>query len=52
MNNSDALTSYMAEMADIMQEMHTKMQRVKEMKAEMEASTDKNQGNKSQQYNQ
>jgi hypothetical protein len=36
MNKSDALTSYMAEMADIMQEMAAKMQRVKEIKAEMD----------------
>ena len=36
MNKFDALTSYMAEMADIMQEMHVKMQRVKEIKAEMD----------------
>ena len=36
MNKFDALTSYMAEMADIMQEMHAKMQRVKEIKAEMD----------------
>ena len=36
MNKIDALTSYMAEMADIMQEMHAKMQRVKEIKAEMD----------------
>jgi hypothetical protein len=31
MNQFDALTSYMAEMADIMQEVQQKMQRVKEM---------------------
>ena len=36
MNNFDALSSYMAEMVDIMQEMHAKMQRVKEIKAEMD----------------
>ena len=36
MNKFDALTSYMAEMADIMQEMHVKMQRVKEIKAEVD----------------
>ena len=36
MNKFDALTSYMAEMADIMQEMHVKMQRVKEIKTEMD----------------
>ncbi len=35
MNKSDALSSYMAEMDDIMQEMAAKMQRVKEIKAEM-----------------
>ena len=31
MNKFDALTSYMAEMADIMQEMHAKMQRVMDL---------------------
>ena len=36
MNKFDALSSYMAEMADIMQEMAAKMQRVKEIKAEMD----------------
>ena len=36
MNNSEALSSYMAEMVDIMQEMAAKMQRVKEIKAEMD----------------
>ena len=36
MNKFDALTSYMAEMADIMQEVQQKMQRVKEIKAEMD----------------
>ena len=36
MNKFDALTSYMAEMTDIMQEMHAKMQWVKEIKAEMD----------------
>ena len=36
MNKSDALSSYMAEMVDIMQEMAAKMQRVKEIKAEMD----------------
>ena len=36
MNKFDALTSYMAEMTDIMQEMAAKMQRVKEIKAEMD----------------
>jgi hypothetical protein len=36
MKNSDTPASYMAEMADIMQEMHTKMQRVKKIKAEMD----------------
>ena len=36
MNKIDALTSYMAEIVDIMQEVHQKMQRVKEIKAEME----------------
>ena len=34
MNKSDALSSYMAEMVDIMQEMAAKMQRVKEIKAD------------------
>ena len=36
MNKIDALTSYMAEIVDIMQEVQQKMQRVKEIKAEME----------------
>ena len=36
MNKIDALNSYMAEMVDIMQEMAVKMQRVKEIKAEMD----------------
>jgi len=36
MNKIDALNSYMAEMVDIMQEMAAKMQRVKEIKAEMD----------------
>ena len=36
MNKSDALSSYMAEMVGIMQEMAAKMQRVKEIKAEMD----------------
>ena len=36
MNKFDALSSYMAEMVDIMQEMAVKMQRVKEIKAEMD----------------
>jgi hypothetical protein len=36
MNKSNALSSYMAEMVDIMQEMAAKMQRVKEIKAEMD----------------
>jgi hypothetical protein len=36
MNKSNALSSYMAEMVDIMQEMTAKMQRVKEIKAEMD----------------
>ena len=36
MNKFDALTSYMAEMTGIMQEMHANMQRVKEIKAEMD----------------
>ena len=36
MNKTDALSSYMAEIVDIMQEMQAKMQRVKEIKAEMD----------------
>ena len=36
MNKIDALTSYMAEIVDIMQEVQQKMQRVNEIKAEME----------------
>ncbi len=35
MNFSDALTSYTAELVDIMQEVHAKMQRVKDIKAEI-----------------
>ena len=36
MNKSDTLSSYMSEMVNILQEMAVKMQRVKEIKAEME----------------
>ena len=36
MNKTDALSSYMAEIVDIMQEVQQKMQRVKETKAEMD----------------
>ena len=36
MAKSDALSSYMAEIVDIMQEVQQKMQRVKEIKAEMD----------------
>ncbi len=35
-NFSDALTSYTAEIVDIMQEVQAKMQRVKEIKAEID----------------
>ena len=36
MNFSDALTSYTAEIVDIMQEVRAKMQRVQEIKAEID----------------
>ena len=36
MAKSDALSSYMAEIVDIMQEVQQKMQHVKEIKAEMD----------------
>ncbi len=36
MNLSDALTSYTAEILDIMQEVRAKMQRVQEIKAEID----------------
>ena len=36
MNKSDTLNSYMAEIVDIMQEVQQKMQRVKEIKADMD----------------
>ena len=36
MNKFDALSNYMTEMTDIMQEIAVKMQRVKEIKAEMD----------------
>ncbi len=36
MNFSDALTSYTAEIVDIMQEVQAKMQRVQEIKAEID----------------
>jgi hypothetical protein len=36
MNFSDALTSFTAEMVDIMQEVRAKMQRVQEIKADID----------------
>ena len=40
MNFSDALTSYTAEIVDIMQEVRDKMQRVQEIKAEIKTNWD------------
>ncbi len=36
MNKANALNSYIAEIVNIMQEVHLKMQRVKEIKAEID----------------